>query len=66
MEISQQAYSSHRDPILYPNPEKFDIERWLPERETAEMKKGFIPFSSGVRQCVGKFYSKYSSLPNRY
>ncbi|KAJ5724412.1 hypothetical protein N7493_006140 [Penicillium malachiteum] len=45
----------HRDPLLFPDPEKFDPERWLPgPKETSEAGRvAFSPFGSGSRTCLG-------------
>lgn len=47
--------STHQDPKIYSQPEKFDPDRFNPER--AEDKKqpySYIPFGGGARECVGK------------
>ena len=50
--VSAQAYSCHRDPQVYPDPERFYPERWL--HETPEMSKFYIPFGAdGPRKCIG-------------
>lgn len=44
------------DPILFPEPEKFNPDRFLTE-DAKELKKnveGFIPFSIGKRMCLGE------------
>ena len=38
----------------FPNSEKFDIDRHLPENASKLDKGNFIPFSLGKRSCVGK------------
>ncbi|MFD0683346.1 cytochrome P450 [Actinomadura fibrosa] len=43
----------HRDPVLYPDPLRFDPDRWLspPPREH------FVPFGAGPRKCIGDHFS---------
>ncbi|MDH6118841.1 cytochrome P450 [Kitasatospora sp. GAS204B] len=50
-------YALHRDPDLYPDPERFDPDRWLPERPQPP-KGAFIPFGSGKRMCIGDAFSR--------
>lgn len=47
-------YKLHRRPDIYPNPEKFNPDNFLPENTTARNFYSFIPFSAGLRSCVGK------------
>jgi len=50
--ISIQAYSCHRDPNVFPQPEEFIPDRWL--EETADMRKLYVPFGpDGPRKCIG-------------
>ncbi|GAB1194129.1 hypothetical protein APSETT444_003370 [Aspergillus pseudonomiae] len=57
MTVSTQAYSIHRDGDVYPDPERFDVSRWLaPETSASELaKKAFSPFGAGewVHQLGG-------------
>ncbi|MFJ1754699.1 cytochrome P450 [Kitasatospora sp. NPDC088134] len=45
-------YALHRDPELYPDPLRFDPDRWLPERPQPP-RGAYIPFGAGKRMCIG-------------
>lgn len=51
--VSVSSWTAHRDESVFPEPEKFIPERWLGESST-ELQKGFIPFSTGARGCIGR------------
>ncbi|KAJ6120464.1 hypothetical protein N7523_004744 [Penicillium sp. IBT 18751x] len=53
--VSTQSYTIHRDPMLFPNPDKFDPARWLPgERQASEQARmALSPFGAGSRICLG-------------
>ncbi|MFF9128301.1 cytochrome P450 [Streptomyces sp. NPDC014889] len=55
-EILWSPYTLHRDPALYPDPLRFDPDRWLPERPQPP-KGAFIPFGAGKRQCMGNEFA---------
>ncbi|KAL2014876.1 hypothetical protein VTN00DRAFT_2401 [Thermoascus crustaceus] len=51
---SCQAYSLHRNPEVFPDPLRFDPDRWLGDPDgVANMKRWWWPFSSGARMCIG-------------
>jgi cytochrome P450 len=49
--VSMTSVIQHADPIKFPNPEKFDPDRWIKASERLE--KYLVNFSKGTRQCLG-------------
>ncbi len=49
-------YGIHHDANVYPNPEKFDPERFANNSLISNQRSPFayIPFSAGSRNCIGK------------
>jgi cytochrome P450 len=48
------AYAAHRRPETYPNPERFDPERFLENRYDPYT---WLPFGGGTRRCIGMSFA---------
>uniref|UniRef100_A0A182K3B0 Uncharacterized protein n=1 Tax=Anopheles christyi TaxID=43041 RepID=A0A182K3B0_9DIPT len=46
-------YALHHDPEYYPEPERFDPERFRPEVVSARPPYVYMPFGEGPRICIG-------------
>jgi len=54
-------FSIHRDPKYYPNPEKFDPERFSDENKDLINPSTYIPFGQGPRNCIGSRFALMES-----
>ncbi|XP_063914644.1 cytochrome P450 4C1-like [Zophobas morio] len=50
----------HRDSDVWPEPEKFDPDRFLYDKITKREHCSYIPFSFGSRNCIGLRYAMMS------
>ncbi|PGH00530.1 hypothetical protein GX51_05745 [Blastomyces parvus] len=51
---STSTWTTQRNPEYFPNPDKFDPSRWLGDNVSEGMKKFWMPFSKGPRNCMGR------------
>ncbi|MGR4848795.1 cytochrome P450 [Streptomyces sp. LARHCF252] len=47
-------YLLHHDPALFPDPDRFLPDRWLPGQAVAVRPGAMIPFGAGRRKCIGE------------
>ncbi len=47
----------HRDGRHYPDPERFDPDRWTPEFKAQLPRFAYFPFGGGPRQCIGESFA---------
>ncbi|UNI21541.1 hypothetical protein JDV02_007521 [Purpureocillium takamizusanense] len=76
--VSCQAYSVHRiNEDVFPQPDKFDPDRWLAPERDPDRRRLLFAFSNGGRGCIGKHlalaemktllrdvYSQFSTTPD--
>ncbi len=55
--ILLSQYVMHHDERYYPEPEKFDPDRWTPEAKARRPKYAYFPFGGGPRMCVGEQFA---------
>jgi len=55
--IHLSQFLTHRDPRWFPEPERFDPDRWLPAAEGTRPKICYFPFGGGGRKCIGESFA---------
>jgi cytochrome P450 len=51
------AYAQHHRADVYEDPDRFEPDRFLPEKEAARPKSSYLPFSAGPRFCIGVHFA---------
>ncbi|HLH66005.1 MAG TPA: cytochrome P450 [Solirubrobacteraceae bacterium] len=57
--VHYSSWATHHLPELYPDPFRFDPDRFSPEREAALPRGAYVPFGGGSRMCLGKRFGEY-------
>lgn len=54
------------DPRFWPDPSRFDPDRWTPEARAARPKFAYFPYGAGARQCLAESFAGMEGvLPRR-
>jgi len=55
--VLMSQFVTHRDPRFFPDPLRFDPERFTPEAKARRTKFTYFPFGAGFRQCIGESFA---------
>jgi cytochrome P450 len=55
--VAMSPYVLHRNPRLWPDPERFDPDRFAPEHAQARPRHAYFPFGAGQRMCIGNNFA---------
>jgi cytochrome P450 len=55
--VVMSPWVMHRDARYFPDPERFDPDRWTPEFKAALPRFAYFPFGGGPRQCIGESFA---------
>ena len=58
--IGMSTWIMHRHPEIWPNPDRFDPERWTDPNEAKRLNKSMISFGKDSRNCLGMKYVLFS------
>ncbi|XP_078037574.1 putative cytochrome P450 6a14 [Augochlora pura] len=55
------AYGIQHDPDIYPNPEVFDISRFMGDAASKRHPMHYLPFGDGPRNCIGARFAIFQT-----
>jgi cytochrome P450 len=55
--VVMSQWIMHRNPTYFPEPEKFDPDRWGTEKIRKLPRFAYFPFGGGPRQCIGSSFA---------
>lgn len=59
------THAIHHDPRYFPDPEKFNPERFTPESKASRNPYTFMPFGHGLRNCIVIRITEFTKLQIR-
>jgi cytochrome P450 len=60
--ITISPHTTHRNPTLWPDPGRFDPERFAPARSADRHRFAYLPFGGGPRVCIGNSFAMTEAL----
>jgi len=56
-QVLMSQYVMHHDARYFPDPERFDPERWTQAARDSRPQFSFFPFGGGLRRCIGDAFA---------
>lgn len=60
--LLMSPYLMHHEAQYFPEPFKFDPQRWTPEAREARPRFSYFPFGGGPRLCIGEHFAWMESV----
>lgn len=60
--VVMSPWVTHRNPRLWPEPERFDPDRFLPEERARRLRFAYFPFGGGPRGCIGERFATAEAI----
>jgi cytochrome P450 len=55
--IFASPYALHHDPRFWPEPDRWDPDRFLPDAVAGRARHTYLPFGLGPRRCIGEHFA---------
>ncbi|MBW3625208.1 MAG: cytochrome P450 [Armatimonadetes bacterium] len=55
--VIMSQWVMHHDPRFFPDPDRFDPDRWTPELKEQLPRFAYFPFGGGPRNCIGEGFA---------
>jgi cytochrome P450 len=60
--VITSPWVTHRHPVFWDEPERFEPDRFTPEHEKARHRYAYFPFGGGPRACIGQYFSMLEAV----
>ena len=57
--VMLSIWATHRNEEHWPDPDRFDPDRFLPANSAGRHRMAFLPFGLGPRMCIGKHFALF-------